>query len=101
MTSRVLFILNIPIAGEQHAVVAWRHGKMVRFRVSREDVARGIGKFNRHAVRPGRKIGHVNLVGSSTEEVDTVRQRAARVAAIIRDGRVPAEESARISEENV
>jgi len=53
------------------------------------------------SVRPGRKIGHVNLVGSSTEEVDTVRQRAARVAAIIRDGRVPAEESARISEENV
>lgn len=53
------------------------------------------------SVRPGRKIGHVNLVGSSTAEVDTVRQRAARVAAIIRDGRVPAEESARISEENV
>ena len=53
------------------------------------------------SVRPGRKIGHVNLVGSSTEEVDSVRQRAARVAAIIRDGRVPAEESARISEENV
>ena len=53
------------------------------------------------SVRPGRKIGHVNLVGSSTEEVDTVRQRAARVASIIRDGRVPAEESARISEENV
>jgi 5-(carboxyamino)imidazole ribonucleotide synthase len=51
------------------------------------------------SVRPGRKIGHVNLVGSSTEEVDTVRQRAARVASIIRDGRVPAEESARISEE--
>jgi 5-(carboxyamino)imidazole ribonucleotide synthase len=52
------------------------------------------------SVRPGRKIGHVNLVGSSTEEVDAVRQRAARVAAIIRDGRVPAEEPARISEEN-
>jgi 5-(carboxyamino)imidazole ribonucleotide synthase len=51
------------------------------------------------SVRPGRKIGHVNLVGSSTEEVDALRQRAARVAAIIRDGRVPAEESARISEE--
>jgi 5-(carboxyamino)imidazole ribonucleotide synthase len=50
------------------------------------------------SVRPGRKIGHVNLVGSSTE-VDTLRQRASRVAAIIRDGRVPAEESARISEE--
>ncbi|MEW9872418.1 5-(carboxyamino)imidazole ribonucleotide synthase [Arthrobacter sp. HS15c] len=52
------------------------------------------------SVRPGRKIGHVNLVGASTDEVDSVRQRASRVAGIIRDGRVPAEESARISEEN-
>ncbi|MEJ1179095.1 5-(carboxyamino)imidazole ribonucleotide synthase [Pseudarthrobacter sp. NPDC055928] len=52
------------------------------------------------SVRPGRKIGHVNLAGASTDEVDSVRQRAARVAAIIRDGRVPAEETARISEEN-
>jgi 5-(carboxyamino)imidazole ribonucleotide synthase len=52
------------------------------------------------SVRPGRKIGHVNLVGASTDDVDSVRQRASRVAGIIRDGRVPAEESARISEEN-
>ncbi|TAP44440.1 5-(carboxyamino)imidazole ribonucleotide synthase [Arthrobacter sp. S39] len=52
------------------------------------------------SVRPGRKIGHVNLVGASTDEVDSVRQRASRVAGIIRNGRVPAEESARISEEN-
>jgi 5-(carboxyamino)imidazole ribonucleotide synthase len=52
------------------------------------------------SVRPGRKIGHVNLVGTSTDDVDSVRQRATRVASIIRDGRVPAEESARISEEN-
>ncbi|PTT58750.1 5-(carboxyamino)imidazole ribonucleotide synthase [Arthrobacter sp. HMWF013] len=52
------------------------------------------------SVRPGRKIGHVNLVGSSTADVDSVRQRATRVAAIIRDGRVPAEETVRISEEN-
>jgi 5-(carboxyamino)imidazole ribonucleotide synthase len=51
-------------------------------------------------VRPGRKIGHVNLVGDSTDDVDSVRRRAARVAAIIRDGRIPAEDSARISEEN-
>jgi 5-(carboxyamino)imidazole ribonucleotide synthase len=51
------------------------------------------------SVRPGRKIGHVNLVGSSTDEVDAVRRRATRVAAIIRDGRVPAEDSAQISEE--
>ena len=52
------------------------------------------------SVRPGRKIGHVNLVGDSTDDVDSVRRRAARVAAIIRDGRIPAEDSARISEEN-
>jgi 5-(carboxyamino)imidazole ribonucleotide synthase len=51
------------------------------------------------SVRPGRKIGHVNLVGSSTEEVDALRRRASRVAAIIRDGRFPADEPARISEE--
>ncbi len=44
------------------------------------------------SVRPGRKIGHVNLVGSSTDEVDAVRHRAGTVAGIIRDGRVPAEE---------
>ncbi|MET4590014.1 5-(carboxyamino)imidazole ribonucleotide synthase [Arthrobacter sp. 754] len=51
------------------------------------------------SVRPGRKIGHVNLVGTSTGDVESVRQRATRVAAIIRDGRVPAEETALISEE--
>jgi 5-(carboxyamino)imidazole ribonucleotide synthase len=52
------------------------------------------------SVRPGRKIGHVNLVGTSAAEVGSLRQRAARVAGIIRDGRVPAEESPRIFEEN-
>jgi 5-(carboxyamino)imidazole ribonucleotide synthase len=52
------------------------------------------------SVRRGRKIGHVNLVGDSTDDVDSVRRRATRVAAIIRDGRIPAEDSARISEEN-
>lgn len=52
------------------------------------------------SVRPGRKIGHVNLAGASTDEVASVRQRAAKVAGIIRDGRAPAEEPARISEEN-
>jgi 5-(carboxyamino)imidazole ribonucleotide synthase len=52
------------------------------------------------SVRPGRKIGHVNLVGTSAAEVDSLRQRAARVAGIIRDGRVPAEETPRIFEEN-
>jgi 5-(carboxyamino)imidazole ribonucleotide synthase len=52
------------------------------------------------SVRPGRKIGHVNLVGTSTAEVGSLRQRAARVAGIIRDGRVPAEETPRIFEEN-
>jgi 5-(carboxyamino)imidazole ribonucleotide synthase len=44
------------------------------------------------SVRPGRKIGHVNLVGSSTSDVDSVRRRATMVASIIRDGRAPAEE---------
>ncbi|WP_457967615.1 5-(carboxyamino)imidazole ribonucleotide synthase [Arthrobacter sp. D1-29] len=53
------------------------------------------------SVRPGRKIGHVNLLGDSTADVDSLRQRASRVAGIIRDGRVPSEESPRISEENV
>ena len=44
------------------------------------------------SVRPGRKIGHVNLVGSSAADVDSVRRRATMVASIIRDGRAPAEE---------
>jgi 5-(carboxyamino)imidazole ribonucleotide synthase len=52
------------------------------------------------SVRPGRKIGHVNLAGTSTAEVDSVRRRAAVVAGIIRDGRVPAEEPPTILEEN-
>jgi 5-(carboxyamino)imidazole ribonucleotide synthase len=51
------------------------------------------------SVRPGRKIGHVNLVGSSTAEVESVRRRAGTVAGIIRDGRVPAEEPQAILEE--
>jgi 5-(carboxyamino)imidazole ribonucleotide synthase len=41
-------------------------------------------------VRPGRKIGHVNLVGASAGDVDSLRQRATVVANIIRDGRLPA-----------
>jgi 5-(carboxyamino)imidazole ribonucleotide synthase len=52
------------------------------------------------SVRPGRKIGHVNLAGTSTADVDSVRRRATMVANIIRDGRVPAEESAQTFEEN-
>jgi len=46
------------------------------------------------AVRPGRKIGHVNLVGASAGDVDSVRQRATAVASIIRDGRAPARTAA-------
>ena len=42
----------------------------------------GYGK----SVRPGRKIGHVNLVGGAGSDPDELRARAARVAAIIRDG---------------
>jgi 5-(carboxyamino)imidazole ribonucleotide synthase len=52
------------------------------------------------SVRPGRKIGHVNLAGTSSADVDSVRRRAAVVAGIIRDGRVPAEEPPAILEEN-
>ena len=51
-------------------------------------------------VRPGRKIGHVNLLGSSTAEVDSVRCRATAVAGIIRDGRVTTDDSSAIFEEN-
>jgi 5-(carboxyamino)imidazole ribonucleotide synthase len=50
-------------------------------------------------VRPGRKIGHVNLVGASAADVDSVRQRATTVASIIRDGRAPARTSSGNSEE--
>ncbi|MFX1818255.1 5-(carboxyamino)imidazole ribonucleotide synthase [Pseudarthrobacter sp. CC4] len=52
------------------------------------------------SVRPGRKIGHVNLVGSSTADVESVRRRATMVANIIRDGRVAAEETPSTFEEN-
>ncbi|WP_251039756.1 5-(carboxyamino)imidazole ribonucleotide synthase [Arthrobacter sp. ISL-72] len=51
------------------------------------------------AVRPGRKIGHVNLVGASAADVDSVRQRATTVADIIRDGRASARTASGNSEE--
>ncbi|MFY9679688.1 5-(carboxyamino)imidazole ribonucleotide synthase [Glutamicibacter protophormiae] len=41
------------------------------------------------SVRPGRKIGHVNIVANAGQSVDELRQRADLVAALIRDG-VPA-----------
>ncbi|MER8025291.1 5-(carboxyamino)imidazole ribonucleotide synthase [Glutamicibacter protophormiae] len=41
------------------------------------------------SVRPGRKIGHVNVVANAGQSVDELRQRADLVAALIRDG-VPA-----------
>ena len=37
-------------------------------------------------VRPGRKIGHVNLVGGPGSDPEDLRARASRVAAIVRDG---------------
>ncbi|MBO1266514.1 5-(carboxyamino)imidazole ribonucleotide synthase [Arthrobacter cavernae] len=43
------------------------------------------------SVRPGRKIGHVNLVGASISELDSIRSRATAVADIIRNGRLPAQ----------
>jgi 5-(carboxyamino)imidazole ribonucleotide synthase len=36
-------------------------------------------------VRPGRKIGHVNLTGAA-DEIPELRRRATRVAAVLRDG---------------
>ncbi|GAA3679392.1 5-(carboxyamino)imidazole ribonucleotide synthase [Arthrobacter ginkgonis] len=47
------------------------------------------------SVRPGRKIGHVNVVGAAGEDADSVRARAERVAAIIRDGAPVSTEGAR------
>ena len=38
------------------------------------------------SVRPGRKIGHVNLVGGPGSDPEDLRARASRVAAIVRDG---------------
>ncbi|MET0977247.1 MAG: 5-(carboxyamino)imidazole ribonucleotide synthase [Paeniglutamicibacter terrestris] len=38
------------------------------------------------SVRPGRKIGHVNVVSEPGESVDSLRARASTVASIIRDG---------------
>ncbi|MFF2676590.1 5-(carboxyamino)imidazole ribonucleotide synthase [Arthrobacter koreensis] len=46
------------------------------------------------AVRPGRKVGHVNVVGASAADLPAVRRSAERAAAIIRDGREPNEENA-------
>ncbi|WP_159615687.1 5-(carboxyamino)imidazole ribonucleotide synthase [Arthrobacter zhaoguopingii] len=37
-------------------------------------------------VRPGRKIGHVNVVAAAGEDLQTVRARAGRTAATLRDG---------------
>ncbi|GAA5227735.1 5-(carboxyamino)imidazole ribonucleotide synthase [Paeniglutamicibacter antarcticus] len=45
------------------------------------------------SVRPGRKIGHVNVVSEPGESVDSLRARANTVASLIRDG-VPATNSA-------
>jgi 5-(carboxyamino)imidazole ribonucleotide synthase len=47
----------------------------------------GYGKL----VRPGRKIGHVNVVGRDASQVEDLRRRADRVASIIRDGVDPQE----------
>ncbi|WP_146363645.1 5-(carboxyamino)imidazole ribonucleotide synthase [Arthrobacter yangruifuii] len=44
------------------------------------------------SVRPGRKIGHVNAVGSA-DDVPALRRSADRAAAIIRDGRDPLKEN--------
>lgn len=49
----------------------------------------GYGK----SVRPGRKIGHVNITAMSLEDIDTARLRAANVASIISTGSNPARRS--------
>ena len=41
------------------------------------------------SVRPGRKIGHVNVVGRSAADLPEVRRSAENAAAILRDGRGP------------
>lgn len=38
------------------------------------------------SVRPGRKVGHVNVVGRSAADLPRVRRSAERAAAILRDG---------------
>ncbi|GAA1119683.1 5-(carboxyamino)imidazole ribonucleotide synthase [Arthrobacter flavus] len=47
-------------------------------------------------VRPGRKIGHVNAVALAGENLETVRNRAERAAAILRNG----PDSSKIRKEN-
>lgn len=49
----------------------------------------GYGK----SVRPGRKIGHVNITAMSPEDIATARLRAANVASIISTGSNPARRS--------
>ncbi len=41
------------------------------------------------SVRPGRKIGHVNVLGTPGQTVDDVRHAASQAATIIRDGATP------------
>ncbi len=45
------------------------------------------------SVRPGRKIGHINVVGQSGAELTTLRKRARRVADIISNGRQATQEN--------
>lgn len=52
------------------------------------------------SVRPGRKIGHVNLVGGPGSDPSTLRERASRVAGIVRDGAPATSASAAEPQEN-
>lgn len=45
------------------------------------------------SVRPGRKIGHVNIVGGLGSDPASLRERASRVASIVRDGAAAAGET--------
>ncbi len=44
-------------------------------------------------VRPGRKVGHINVLSMAADDVNTVRARATEVAALIRDGMVSGADS--------
>lgn len=45
------------------------------------------------SVRPGRKIGHINVIGQSPAELPALRRRAGRVADIISNGRQATQET--------
>lgn len=51
------------------------------------------------SVRPGRKIGHVNIVATDARDLDVTRANATSAAALLRDG-VPSSTDSHTTEEN-